>query len=89
MRNVWPSTGRNISTRTTQDIDTSRAIALQSSRNTNGIPFNSHSWSMTLEYNMWKGSQYIGIHFDWDCKKCEVHLSIPGYVKKVLKRFQH
>jgi hypothetical protein len=35
------------------------------------------------------GSRYVGVHFDWDHEKREVHLSMPGYVKKALKRFQH
>jgi hypothetical protein len=26
---------------------------------------------------------------DWDYDKREVHLSMPGYVQKALKRFQH
>ena len=36
-----------------------------------------------------EGKRYVGIHFDWDYNKREVHLSMPGYVKKALKRFQH
>ena len=36
-----------------------------------------------------EGTRYVGIHFDWDYKNREVHLSMPGYVKKALKRFQH
>jgi hypothetical protein len=36
-----------------------------------------------------EGKRYVGIHFDWDYEKREVHLSIPGYVPKALKRFQH
>ncbi len=35
------------------------------------------------------GTSYIGIHFDWDYARREVHLSMPGYVTKALKRFQH
>ena len=37
----------------------------------------------------WKGNKYIGITLDWDYKKGEVHLTMPGYVKKALKQFQH
>lgn len=36
-----------------------------------------------------KGSRYIGIDFDWDYENREVHLSMLGYVKKALKRFNH
>lgn len=36
-----------------------------------------------------KGSRYIGITMDWDYEKREVHLSMPGYREKALKRFQH
>jgi hypothetical protein len=36
-----------------------------------------------------EGKRYVGIHFDWDYEKQEVHLSMPGYVPKALKRFQH
>jgi hypothetical protein len=32
---------------------------------------------------------YIGITLDWDYKKRQVHLSMPNYVKKALKQFQH
>jgi hypothetical protein len=35
------------------------------------------------------GTRYIGIQFDWDYERREVHLSMPGYVTKALKRFQH
>ena len=37
----------------------------------------------------WKGTRYIGITLDWDYKKRQVHLSMPGYVKKALKQFEH
>jgi hypothetical protein len=37
----------------------------------------------------WTGTQYIGITLDWDCTKRQVHLSMPNYVKKALKQFQH
>ena len=29
-----------------------------------------------------EGTRYVGIHFDWDYKNREVHLSMPGYVKR-------
>lgn len=48
----------------------------------------------TLEENYtvtteWDGKRYIGIHLDWDYKRRQVHLSMPGYVAKALKQFQH
>ena len=35
------------------------------------------------------GSRYVRIHFDWDYKRRKVHLSMPGYIQKALKQFQH
>ena len=37
----------------------------------------------------WTGSRYIWIQLDWDYDKRQVHLSMPGYVAKALKQFQH
>jgi len=37
----------------------------------------------------WTETRYIGITLDWDYKKRQVHLSMPNYVKKTLKQFQH
>ncbi len=37
----------------------------------------------------WTGNQYIGITLNWDYKQQQVHLSMPNYVKKALKLFQH
>jgi hypothetical protein len=37
----------------------------------------------------WTGSKYIGITFEWDYRKCRVHLSMPGYISKALQRFGH
>ena len=37
----------------------------------------------------WTGDRYIGITLDWDYKKRQVHLSMPGYAKKTLQQFQH
>ena len=31
----------------------------------------------------------MGLTFDWDYDKREVHLSLPGYFPKALHRFQH
>ena len=41
------------------------------------------------ETNDWTGSLYSGIRFDWDYTKCQVHLSMPGYVRKAMVQFQH
>ena len=45
-----------------------------------------NDYSVTTE---WEGRRYIGITLNWDCKRRQVHLSMPGYVKKALKQFQH
>ena len=37
----------------------------------------------------WTGKQYIGITLDWDYKKQQVHLLLPGYVKKALQQYNH
>ena len=37
----------------------------------------------------WEGRRYIGITLDWDYERRRVHLSMPGYVAKALKQFQH
>jgi hypothetical protein len=37
----------------------------------------------------WEGTWYLGITLDWDYKKREVHLSMPGYVERALARFGH
>ncbi len=37
----------------------------------------------------WTGKRYIGITLDWDYDKCHVHVSMPNYVQKALKQFQH
>jgi hypothetical protein len=37
----------------------------------------------------WTGNRYIGITLDWDYNRRRVHLSMPNYVRKALKLFQH
>ena len=37
----------------------------------------------------WNGSKYIGLTLDWDYERREVHLSMPGYVKKAREEFGH
>ncbi len=32
----------------------------------------------------WSGNRYIGITFDWDYVNRRVHLSMPGYIERVL-----
>ncbi len=39
--------------------------------------------------NDWTGTRYIGITLDWDYVNRKVHLSMPNYVSKALKQFQH
>ena len=45
-----------------------------------------HDYKVTTD---WTGNRYIGITLDWDYNRHQVHLSMPGYVKKALKQFQH
>ena len=37
----------------------------------------------------WTGTQYVGITLSWAYKRRQVHLSMPNYVRKALKQFQH
>ncbi len=37
----------------------------------------------------WTGTRYIGITLDWNYTNHQVHLSMPNYVTKALKQFQH
>jgi hypothetical protein len=36
-----------------------------------------------------EGTRFIGLTLDWDYAKREVHVLMPGYVKKALVRFKH
>jgi hypothetical protein len=37
----------------------------------------------------WNGGAYCGLTLDWDYKKCTVDLSMPGYIKAALHKYQH
>ena len=37
----------------------------------------------------WEGKTYIKLNLDWDYVNGKVTISLPGYIKKVLERFQH
>ena len=37
----------------------------------------------------WAGKLFVGITLDWDYKNRTVTMSMPGYIKKALQRFQH
>jgi hypothetical protein len=37
----------------------------------------------------WNGSAYCGLTLDWDYKKRTVDLSMPGYIKATLHKYQH
>jgi hypothetical protein len=37
----------------------------------------------------WKGSAYCGLTLEWDYKNRTVDLSIPGYIKAALHKYQH
>ena len=43
-------------------------------------------YPMTID---WSGDKYFGITLDWDYKKREMRSSMPVYVKKALKQFNH
>ena len=37
----------------------------------------------------WKGTQYCGLTLQWNYPKNTVKISMPGYIEKTLKKFQH
>jgi hypothetical protein len=37
----------------------------------------------------WKGSAYCGLTLEWDYKNLTVDLSMPGYIKAALHKYQH
>ena len=37
----------------------------------------------------WTGTLFLGIKLKWNYKAGTVDLSMPGYIKEVLKKFQH
>jgi hypothetical protein len=37
----------------------------------------------------WNGGAYFGLTLDWDYKKGIVDLSMPGYIKAALHKYQH
>jgi hypothetical protein len=37
----------------------------------------------------WNGGAYYGLTLDWDYKKRTVDLSMPGYIKAALNKYQH
>jgi hypothetical protein len=37
----------------------------------------------------WNGSAYCGLTLDWDYKNRTVYLSMPGYIKAALHKYQH
>jgi hypothetical protein len=39
--------------------------------------------------NDWKGSTYCGLTLEWDYKNRTVDLSMPGYIKAALHKYQH
>jgi hypothetical protein len=40
-------------------------------------------------FSDWKGSAYCGLTLEWEYKKRTVDLSIPGYIKAALHKYQH
>ena len=50
--------------------------------------------NITIEENYtvtteWDGRRYIGITLDWDYKRRQVHIYMPNYITKPLKKFKH
>ena len=44
----------------------------------------------TYEFSIdWKGTQYCGLTLAWNYPKGYFDISMPGYVKKALKKFNH
>lgn len=37
----------------------------------------------------WTGTKYVGLTLKWDYGRRKVHISMPGYIKKALERFNH
>jgi hypothetical protein len=37
----------------------------------------------------WNGTAYCGLNLDWDYKDRTVDLSMPGYIKSALHKYQH
>ena len=37
----------------------------------------------------WNGEQYCGLHLTWDYENRTVDISMPGYIERVLQRFEH
>ena len=37
----------------------------------------------------WKGNNYLGLNLDWNYQQGYVDISMPGYIAKVLHKFQH
>eukprot|EP00804_Cyclotella_cryptica_P002933 CCRYP_013286-RA/>CCRYP_013286-RA protein AED:0.46 eAED:0.46 QI:0/0/0/1/0/0/2/0/210 len=58
-----------------------------SAKNTHNISL--QRYRNTTVTTDWTGSRYIGIALDWDYIKRRGHLSMPGYVNKALRQFQH
>ena len=44
------------------------------------------NYEITVDHG---GTRYLGITLEWDYVNRKVHLLMPGYVPKVLKRFKH
>mmetsp|Transcript_11265 Transcript_11265/g.15885 ORF Transcript_11265/g.15885 Transcript_11265/m.15885 type:complete len:463 (+) Transcript_11265:115-1503(+) len=45
-----------------------------------------HNYNVTVD---WDGRHFCGFTFEWEYKKGYVNVSMPGYIKDVLKRFNH
>jgi hypothetical protein len=45
-----------------------------------------NSYNISID---WKGSAYYGLTLEWDYQKRTVDLSMPGYIKAALHKYQH
>jgi hypothetical protein len=57
-----------------------------------GREHDEHVMECIKNYNMssdWKGSTYCGLTLEWDYKNRTVDLSMPGYIKAALHKYQH
>jgi hypothetical protein len=45
-----------------------------------------HNYNISSD---WNDSVYCSLALEWDYNKCTVYLSMPGYIKAALHKYQH
>jgi hypothetical protein len=50
------------------------------------IEFIKKNYNISID---WTGSAYCGLTLEWDYKNRTVNLSMPGYIKTALNKYQH